>query len=126
MRGLFLQRLPSNVRMVLASTPDTGNRAGNIEDLAQLADKVMEVAIPSVANITTSTELQQLREEVTDLKGMLQSHKLRRRRSCSRPLSPAPGTEQSQELCWYHAKFGDRERKCKPPCSKLGNAQARC
>ena len=121
MRELFLQRLPSNVRMVLASTPDTGN----IEDLAQLADKVMEVAVPSVANITTSTELQQLRQEVTDLKGMLQSLKLTQRRSRSRPSSPAPCTEQSQELCWYHAKFGDQARKCKPPCSKSGNAQAR-
>ena len=121
MRELFLQRLPSNVRMVLASTPDTGN----IEDLAQLADKVMEVAVPSVASVTTSTELQQLRQEVTDLKGMLQSLKLTQRRSRSRPSSPAPCSEQSQELCWYHAKFGDQARKCRPPCSKSGNAQAR-
>ena len=72
MRELFLQRFPSNIRMVLASTPDTGN----MEDLAQPTDKVMEVAVPSVANITTSTELQQLCQEVTDLKGMLQSLKL--------------------------------------------------
>ena len=47
MRELFLQRLPPNVRMVLASTPDTGN----ITELAQLADKVMEVAAPSVSGI---------------------------------------------------------------------------
>ena len=40
MRELFLQGLPPNVRMVLASTPDTGN----IEDLAQLVDKFVEVA----------------------------------------------------------------------------------
>jgi len=71
MRELFLQRLPANVRMVLASTPDTGN----IEDLAQLAYKVVEVAVPAIANINTSTELQQLRQEVADLKGMLQSLK---------------------------------------------------
>ena len=121
MRELFLQRLPSNIRMVLASTPDTGN----IEDLAQLADKVMEVAVPSVASVTTSTELQQLRQEVTDLKGMLQSLKLTQRRSRSRPSSPAPCSEQSQGLCWYHAKFGDQARKCRSPCSKSGNAQAR-
>ena len=75
MRELFLQRLPSNVRMVLASTPDTGN----LEDLAQLADKVVEVAVPSVANVNASTDLQQLRQEVADLKGMLQSLKLTRR-----------------------------------------------
>jgi len=121
MRELFLQRLPSNVRMVLASTPDTGN----IEDLAQLADKVVEVAVPSVASVNTSTELQQLRQEVADLKGMLQSLKLTRRPPRSRSPSPALPTQQSQELCWYHAKFGDQAQKCKPPCSKSGNFKAK-
>ena len=44
LRELFLQRLPSNVRMVLASTQsDTP-----INELAQLADKIIEVAIPEV------------------------------------------------------------------------------
>ena len=44
LREHFLQRLPPNVRMVLASTPDdTG-----LEKLADLADKVMEVATPTV------------------------------------------------------------------------------
>jgi len=65
MRELFLQRLPPNVRIVLGSTPDTGN----IENLVQLADKVVEVAVPAVTSINTSTELQQLRQEVADLKG---------------------------------------------------------
>ena len=51
-----LQRLPPNVRVVLASTPGTGN----ITELAQLADKVMEVATPSVSGITMTTELDQL------------------------------------------------------------------
>ena len=43
----FLQRLPANVRMVLALTPDTTS----LEDLAQLADIIVEVAIPSVAAV---------------------------------------------------------------------------
>ena len=120
MRELFLQRLPSNVRMVLASTPDTGN----LEDLAQLADKVVEVAVPSVANVNASTDLQQLRQEVAALKGMLQSLKLTRRPPRSRSASPAPPPQQPQELCWYHAKFGDQAQKCKPPCSKSGNSRA--
>ena len=121
MRELFLQRLPSNVGMVLASTPDTGN----IEDLAQLADKVVEVAVPSVASVNTSTELQQLHQEVAELKGMLQSLKLTRQPPRSRSSSPAPPTQQSQEFCWYHAKFGDQAHKCKSPCSKSGNSKAK-
>ena len=71
--------------MVLASTPDTGN----LEDLAQLADKVVEVAVPSVANVNASTDLQQLRQEVADLKGMLQSLKLTRRPPRSQTLDAA-------------------------------------
>ena len=43
LRELFLQRLPSNVRMVLAST-DTSM---DLNKLAELADKVMEVATPT-------------------------------------------------------------------------------
>ena len=70
----------------------------------------MEVAVPAVASIYTSTELQQLRQEVADLKGMLQSLKLTRQPPRSRGSSPAPlpQLQQSQELCWYHAKFDEQ------------------
>jgi len=50
----------------------------------------MEVAVPAVASINTSTELQQLRQEVADLKGLLQSLKLSRGPPRSRGSSPAP------------------------------------
>ena len=49
MRKLFLLHLPSDVRVVLASM--LGNES--IEDLVQLTGKIMEVAVPSVANVTT-------------------------------------------------------------------------
>jgi len=70
LRELFLQRLPSNVRRVLASTTDTGN----LDDMALLADKIMEVATPapSIAAISTTSELERLRKEVAELKSMLQ------------------------------------------------------
>ena len=47
LRELFLQRLPPNVRMVLACSDATTN----INTLTDMADKVMEVATPSVAAI---------------------------------------------------------------------------
>ena len=88
--------------MVLASTPDTGN----LDNLAQLVDKIVEVATPSpaIAAVSTTSELEHLHKEVTKLKSMLQA-----------PLSPKQsGTRQSpspnwqpQELCWYHNKYGD-------------------
>lgn len=42
---LFLQRLPANVRMVLASTSHTAS----LDELAELADNITEVAAPTVA-----------------------------------------------------------------------------
>ena len=47
LRELFLQRLPGSVRMVLAST---GN-AMSLESLAQMADKIVEVAMPTISAI---------------------------------------------------------------------------
>ena len=43
LRELFLQRLPANICMVLASTPNTST----LEEVAQLADKIIKVAAPT-------------------------------------------------------------------------------
>ena len=48
LRELFLQRLPPNVRMVLASTGDSMD----LTALADMADKVIEVAASSVSAIS--------------------------------------------------------------------------
>lgn len=128
LRELFLQRLPPNVRMVLAST-DTSM---SLNKLADMADKVMEVATPTVSAITdtrTDTlEVKQLREEVARLADLVASLTTRsRRRSTSRPRrpqSPAPQNPPPEDsLCWYHAKYGEAAQKCKDPCS-WGNSQA--
>ena len=62
LQELFLQRLPPNVRMVLASTGDTMD----LNQLADMADKVMEVVTPTVLAIAqeTPSEVKQLWEEV--------------------------------------------------------------
>ncbi len=53
LRELFLQRLPPNVRMVLASTPETSS----LDKLAELADKVLEVAAPTVSAVKLPSEV---------------------------------------------------------------------
>ncbi len=120
-RELFLQRLPSNVRMVLASSPETVT----LPDLAQLADSIMEVTVPSVSAVTSSplcTELDQLRSEISSLKQLVKSlsSPLPRRRSPSRQRSPTPfrsGSPTLTEICWYHRHFGDDAQMCRPPFS---------
>ncbi len=142
LRELFLQRLPSNVRMVLASA----DASMDLGKLADMADKVMEVATPIVASIadptsrsdspsvaaaissssSSGTEIRQLRDEVARLTALVESLTIRPTgRSPSRtrrPGSPAP--PPSSTLCWYHAKFGEAAKKCKEPCTWESNSQA--
>ena len=63
-RELFLQRLPANIRMVLASTSDSVL----LDDLAQLADKIVEVSAPQSVSTVRSSNLS---DEVEKLKGQL-------------------------------------------------------
>ena len=89
LKELFLQRLPLNVRMVLASTKEPEK----LEDLASLADRVVEVATPTVSSIQTSqlsSEVEQLRAEIGSLKSLVQSLSSKHVRSPTRPRTPSP------------------------------------
>lgn len=141
LRELFLQRLPANVRMVLASVDSTTD----LLKVAEMADKILEVAAPTtIATLSTelpptppslphpvsspSSDIQQLREEVARLTSLVQSMSSRHRsprKSRRRSASPAAQSNNDQPtLCWYHHKFGEAARNCKAPCSWSGNPQA--
>ena len=110
LRELFLQRLPANIRMVLASTPDTTG----LEDLAQLADKVMEVATPTAVHTPHLTSEVELGTEVSRLKDIVKSLSTSRASSTrtTRGRSPSPHPRAEPTLCWYHERFGHDARKC--------------
>ena len=118
-RELFLQRLPANVRVVLASAPDTTS----LDDLAQLADCVVDAAPPTIAAVTAppQQEVEQLRAEVSRLAELITSRSPARHRSPTPHRSLSPG---NQSLCWYHERFGSDACKCRPPCSMSGNEGA--
>ncbi len=135
LRELFLQRLPQNVRMVLASTPE----GTTLDKLAEMADKIMEVAIPSVAapssagtapSTSLAAEMEHMHSEIQRLAKLV--NKLSRTRSSSRSTprsprrspTPPPADDASDNFCWYHHKFGEQAQKCKAPCSWLSNGQA--
>ena len=112
LRQLFLQRLPPNVRMVLASTKDDKD----LESLASLADKVVEVAAPTVSTVQTSETTQsQLSKELEQLCGEV-VHLQKLVTSLSATKHPSPPTRPS-DLCWYHARFAEKSAKCIQPCS---------
>ena len=138
LRELFLQRLPPNVRTVLASSPEVTT----LDQMAEMADKVMEVASPSIAALSKppasgpapppalADELRQFHSDMSRLE------KLVTRLACNRSSSrsnqhssrhshtPPPTEDPLDYLCWYHHKFVDHAQKCRTPCTWSLNEQA--
>lgn len=141
LQELFLQRLPSHVRMVLASTTDL-----SLERQALLADNLVEISQAStISHLRTSdtdhavpdtiAELRELRAEINAIRKDLatssssgSSGTFRRQRS--RSQSPFRRTSRSRSpsadssTCWYHRRFGDQARRCTLPCDMSGKGLA--
>ena len=119
LRELFLQRLPNKVWMVLASAGDM-----SLEDLAQLADKIMEVATPTVSAVHISplaSVVEQLRTEIALLKDALASLQLpstQRHLSHSRSSSHA-GSRSSSPTPTPAGNKSSPRRPCQEVCFSL-------
>ena len=129
LRELFLQRLPSHVRMVLASI-----ESKDLASLALTADNIVEVSLPPIGNITQSapSEFDQLKNEVSELRKMVETlvtaqHRRQHSRT-PRPRSSSPSPRAvatpSTTICWYHQRFGSDAQKCHQPCTYSGNGPA--
>ena len=108
-RELFLQRLPTKVRMVLASSKDTVTT--RLDELAQLADKLRKVTTPSVSAASVSdlnTELERLHAEVALLRILVQSLSAvitKKPNHCSkhsRSRLASPHNATVPQPCWFH------------------------
>lgn len=135
LRTMWVSRLSHGIQTVLASQPATSA----IDDLADLADRVHELALPSLSVASTSqagSALDALTREVAELR--VQVKKLTSERD-SRSRSRTTGSshrrsvsrsKRSQSnyrkypLCWYHGKFGEKASRCVSPCDyNAGKAQ---
>ena len=134
LRELFSQRLPSNVQMILASADMMA-----IDKLAEMADRIMDVATPTISSVSTSSEggefRRMIREEVAAALRTQERSRPRnaswngagrnrsRRHSSSRGQSPGKQQANQEGVCWYHQRLDQNARKCRPPFS-AGNAGA--
>ncbi|XP_042144431.1 uncharacterized protein LOC120843021 [Ixodes scapularis] len=128
LRELFLQRLPSDVRRILATSSNIP-----LDDLAELADKILDTAPPMIQATTyptsghplpateaSSFDFQRLHDDVAHL--ITEVAALRQHR----PNLPQPnhmrhsfskGRADTPPVCWYHRNYGPRAHNCSPPCS---------
>ncbi|CAN7988035.1 unnamed protein product, partial [Ixodes pacificus] len=141
LRELFLQRLPTNVQMVLAAAAPL-----DLAGLAGLADAVMEVSAPSViiaADITTQSagdasntaqdirtpqksegyvnefcqRLEQAVLSTTRRQDPDRSPHRRGRSTSRREDNERSNRDSSPRLCYYHRRFGPGARRCERPCA---------
>lgn len=114
LKTLWLRQLPVSVQSILAAS------SGTLVELSQLADKIVEASPQQNVSVVASyeTTIAQLSKKVEELEGRM--HK----RSRSRSKSRAGRTESQQRVydkCWYHFKFGDKAKNCRPPCTESKN-----
>lgn len=131
-KSIWTNRLPVNIQTVIASQiADL-----QIEKLAEIADRVFEIAptTPQVASTSATanpahSELEKqvsaLTKQVEALTARLDNrghnrsrsrsryHQRRYDRSSSRPQQPPP----NHPHCFYHYTYGDKAQKCKKPCT---------
>ena len=133
---LLLQHLPSNVRLVLASS----SSGPTLTQLAEMADRIVEVLTPAAISQVTSSpamdEMRQLTDTLSHLVATLEtsytvSQHSRDQSQSSHPSSYSSSMNRlscssrpSTHICWHHRKFGSNARKCQPPCNLSGNEQA--
>lgn len=147
LRELFLNRLPHEVRMILAGNDDV-----SLDRLAELADRITDYASASLAPIRShappdtpsmpdlqaavarlTDEMARMASQMADLRTALSrrprapSQSRRRSTSSRRPSSPTQMSQRSPEnprYCWYHRRFRHRSTRCESPCDWQENPQA--
>ena len=142
LKSLWLQRLPSQMQAILA-TSDM-----ELSKLALMADKISDVTNPSYAinsqdscpqkvnfdsinAITPSAEnfkgnfetinasLNNLQQQMLEINKKIDKlFKLHlRNRSHSRSNNDESRSPNRNTICWYHSRFGEKSTKCSSPCS---------
>ncbi|CAB0042206.1 unnamed protein product [Trichogramma brassicae] len=126
LRQLWLQRLPSRVRAILASQAELA-----LDKLADLADKIIEVSpgIPSLSAHAASTmrisedpllrAIKDLQEKVVELSSRLKNS-IHRKKSSSRDSSK----KSDKSWCWYHVRYRGKAKRCNSPCKYPENSSS--
>lgn len=110
-RAIFLNLLPIETRAVLA-----GQNISDLDELAQAADRIMEVKQFGCASVVSDTQ------EVNKVSARIKSsgnNFQNKFQDWKKNWKQVPGG-----LCAFHSFFGETARKCEAPCSIPGNAKA--
>ncbi|KAK5649818.1 hypothetical protein RI129_000847 [Pyrocoelia pectoralis] len=116
LRSIWSNRLPTNVRAILATQADA-----NLTKVADLADAIMSTTNPPLgpAVNTLDDTIKNLVDQVAQLKSELRGRPSNREKGKTRTRSSS--RNKTYDTCWYHYKFGNNAKKCRPLCNKANN-----
>lgn len=130
-RTIWANRLPTNLQTILASQvnmeiEDVAELADRINDIAPAANQVASTSAKSAAVTTTSdSDLKMQVAELTRKIEVMSTELYRRSRRDSkgrdsyrnRSRSRSRSRPHDHPHCWYHYRFRERARKCIKPCN---------
>lgn len=116
LKSLWTQRLPTQAKAILSA------HDGNVDQLAKLADKIVEVSegsSVSAVNGTSDSVLERLERQMDDLSRQVAAMSTNRRsRSSSRSHRSKSRSRSQNSDCYYHRRFGKDARNCRSPCKQ--------
>lgn len=133
LKTIWTSRLPTSMQPILASQPTL-----SFDALADLADRINDIAAPSQHVAATSLQpslMDELVRQVAELTKQVSALTVqvnnrsrprdRERGSSQRHRSSSRRSQSSYgryPICWYHQKHGANAKKCVKPCDyKTGN-----
>jgi hypothetical protein len=133
LKTLFLEYIPSDVRMTLQVVP------GDVNALATVADKIMEhrpaekqeVAAIKKTEDDTASMLAKLLKRLDRMEARFESRSRSRSRSRTSSRSRASSKDSSrsqspeEKICFYHRRFKAKARKCAEPCNWADKKQVK-
>lgn len=132
LRSIWSSRLPTNIQTVIATQVNAP-----LEELAQLADRVYDIAppLPTIAAIQPGAtggasneivqRIEELTREVASLRMQVRSRSQSRGRGGRRGRSSSRSRQPDGDgNCWYHSRFRERAHRCIPPCSFAAKSSA--
>jgi len=130
-RSIWSSRLPPHIQTIMA-----GQAESKLDATSQLAERIDEVApLSTIASMAQAPDNASFLQKIEDLSRQVAAlssghirHRCRSRDKSTDNGVPSPGHSPAvRGYCRYHRRFGDKARKCTPPCSfqQQGNGSDR-
>ncbi|XP_036319484.1 uncharacterized protein LOC118733944 [Rhagoletis pomonella] len=120
LHDLWVNRLPAYAKAAIIATSVPITKKLKITDFIVESIQLREGRVNEVCGIQNNSD-SDLRVEIAALTQCidkaLDNGKTHRRSRSKTPARNRISDSSSDEVCWYHAKFGQKATRCRPPCT---------